>query len=52
MILPLVLFFAFHLMPVWIWLGNVLTANKKWKNTKIYVTDKKINIQTGKIGGS
>lgn len=52
MILPLVLFFAFHLMPVWIWLGNVLTANKKWKNTKYYVTDKRIIIQTGIIGAS
>lgn len=35
MILPIILFFVFHLMPVWIWLGNVLTANKKWKNTNI-----------------
>lgn len=52
MIFPLVLFFAFHLMPVWIWLGNVLTANKKWKNTKYYVTDKRIIIQTGIIGAS
>lgn len=52
MILPIILFFAFHLMPVWIWLGNVLTANKKWKNTKYYVTDKRIIIQTGIIGAS
>lgn len=52
MILPIILFFAFHLMPVWIWLGNVLTANKKWKNTKYYVTDKRIIVQTGIIGAS
>lgn len=26
-------FFAFHLMPVWIWLSNVLTAKKRWDNT-------------------
>lgn len=40
-------FFAIHLTPVWIWLGNVLSANKKWKNTKYYVTDKRIIIQNG-----
>lgn len=42
-------FFALHLMPVWIWLGNVLSANKMWKNTKYYVTDKRIIIQNGFI---
>lgn len=36
-----------HLMPVWIWLGNVLTANRRWKNTVYYVTDRRILIQTG-----
>lgn len=45
-------FFALHLMPVWIWLGNVLTAGKKWKNTKYYVTDKRIIIETGLIGSN
>lgn len=40
-------FFALHLMPVWIWLGNIITSNKKWKHTKYYVTDKRIIIQTG-----
>lgn len=40
-------FFLFHLMPVWIWLGNVVTANKRWKNTKYYVTDKRIIIKNG-----
>jgi len=43
-------FFALHLMPVWIWLGNILSANKKWENTKYYVTDKRIIIQNGFIG--
>lgn len=40
-------FFALHLMPVWIWLSQLLTANKKWQNTKYYVTDKRIIIQNG-----
>ncbi|MBQ9072003.1 MAG: PH domain-containing protein [Bacilli bacterium] len=43
-------FFALHLMPVWIWLGNVLTANKKWKNTEYAVTNKRIIIMSGFIG--
>lgn len=43
-------FFALHLMPVWIWLGNVLTASKRWKNTRYVVTDKRILIQSGFIG--
>ena len=43
-------FFAIHLMPVWIWLSNILTANKKWKNTKYIVTDKRIIVITGFVG--
>jgi len=49
MLLFIIPFFALHLMPVWIWLGNILSANKKWKNTKYYVTDKRIIIQNGFI---
>lgn len=45
----LIPFFLFHLMPVWIWLSNILTANRKWKNTKYYITDKRIIIQNGFI---
>lgn len=45
----LVPFFALHLMPVWIWVGNILSANKKWQKTKYYVTDKRIIIQNGFI---
>lgn len=40
-------FFAFHLLPVWIWLGNIITSSRRWKNTKYYVTDKRIILQTG-----
>lgn len=42
-------FFAFHLAPVWIWISHILTANRKWKNTKYYITDKRIIIQNGFI---
>lgn len=43
----ILVFMALHLMPVWIWLSNVITANRRWKNTMYYVTDKRIIIQTG-----
>lgn len=43
-------FFALHLMPVWLWLSNVLTANKRWKNTEYAVTDKRLIIISGFIG--
>ena len=40
-------FFALHLMPVWIWLGNVFTAGTRWKNTAYYVTNRRIILQSG-----
>ena len=43
----LIPFFALHLMPVWIWLGNVLTASRRWKNTNYYVTNRRIILQGG-----
>ena len=46
----LVPFFAIHLIPVWIWLSNVFTANKRWKNTEYAITDKRVIIRNGLIG--
>ena len=43
-------FFALHLMPVWIWLGNILTAKKVWDNTEYALTNKRIIIQSGFVG--
>ena len=40
-------FFALHLMPVWIWLANVVTAGRWWKNTHYYVTNRRIILQGG-----
>lgn len=42
-------FFAIHLFPVWSWLASIFTVNKRWQNTKYYVTDKRIIIQNGFI---
>lgn len=47
MLLFLIPFFLLHLAPVWIWLSHIVTANRKWKNTKYYITDKRIIIQNG-----
>jgi len=43
----LIPFMLLHMMPVWIWLWNVITANRRWKNTMYYVTDRRIIIQSG-----
>lgn len=46
----LVLFFAFHLTPVWIWLGNIITASIQHKNLEYAFTNKRIIIKSGVIG--
>lgn len=43
-------FFALHLAPVWIWLANTISANKRWKNTEYAVTDKRILLRNGLFG--
>lgn len=43
----LIPFMLLHLMPVWIWLGNVVTASRRWQNTCYYVTNRRIIIQGG-----
>lgn len=42
-------FFLLHLAPVWIWISHIVTANRRWKNTKYYITDRRIIIQNGFI---
>lgn len=46
----LVGFFILHLMPVWIWLGSIISAPRRWKNTNYYVTNRRIIIQGGFFG--
>ena len=43
----LIPFFLLHMFPVWLWLANALTANRSWRNTSYYVTNRRILIQTG-----
>lgn len=40
-------FMLLHLMPVWLWLGSMLTAGRRWKNTNYYVTNRRVIIQGG-----
>ena len=49
-IIILCVFFAFHLLPVWIWISNVITANKAHKNLEYAFTDKRIIVKSGIIG--
>lgn len=50
LIIGLCVFFAFHLMPVWIWLSRVLTANRRYKNTEYAFTNTRIIIKSGAVG--
>lgn len=43
-------FFALHLMPVWIWIGNFIRSIVEIKNIEYAITEKKVIIKTGIIG--
>lgn len=49
-ILFLVGFFALHLLPVWIWIKNIVTASFQHKNLEYAFTNKRIIIKSGVIG--
>lgn len=50
MIFGLIAFFAFHLFPVWIWLGHIITASRSYKNIEYTFTNKRIIVRSGIIG--
>lgn len=43
----IIAFFVIHLFPVWMWVSEVLTAEKRWQNTEYAVTDRRMIIITG-----
>lgn len=45
-----VAFVCLHLLPFWIWLSNVLTANRRYKNMHYALTDRRIMIRSGLVG--
>ncbi len=50
LIVFLIVFFAFHLLPVWIWISNIVTAGRRQKNIEYIFTDRRIIIKSGLIG--
>lgn len=46
-VLFLILFFALHLMPVWIYLGGALFVFRKYRHTEYIVTDKGVYVSGG-----
>ena len=43
----IVVFFSIHLIPFWMWLSNIITAGRKFKNVEYCITDRKVLIQGG-----
>ncbi len=43
-------FLVFHLIPVWIWIANVVTASRRHKNTEYAFTNKRIIVRSGVVG--
>ena len=46
----IIVFFAFHLTPVWIWIGQIVNATIGYKNIEYVFTSKRIIIRSGVIG--
>lgn len=46
----LFVFFAFHLIPVWVWIANVVTANRQHKNLEYAFTNRRIIVRSGIVG--
>ena len=49
-VLFVILFFAIHLIPVWIYIGGVVKKITQFKNISYTFTDKRIIVRSGLIG--
>lgn len=49
MLIFLIIFFAFHLMPVWLWIHSVLSARRKHKLIEYAFTNQRIIVRDGGI---
>lgn len=45
----IVIFFLFHLAPVWIWVSRIVMAAREYKFTEYAVTDRRILVKSGVI---
>lgn len=43
-------FFAFHLMPVWMWISGIIGAAAEIKNLEYVFTEKRIIVRSGIVG--
>lgn len=43
-------FFAIHLAPVWIWIGNIVKAVAEIKNIEYAITDRRVIVRSGMVG--
>lgn len=46
----IVIFLLFHLFPVWLWINNIITANRQHKHLEYIFTNQRIIIKSGIIG--
>ena len=46
-VVVIIVFFIIHLMPVWVWISNIVTAWAQHKNIEYVFTNKRILIRTG-----
>lgn len=46
----IIAFFAVHLIPVWIWIANIVSASAQHTNVDYVFTDKRIIIKSGLVG--
>lgn len=46
----LIIFFAFHLIPVWLWVANIVQAVAGYKNIEYVFTDKRVIVRSGIVG--
>ena len=49
LIIVLCCFFALHLIPVWIWIRNIVRASIELRNLRYAITEKRILIQSGSV---
>lgn len=45
-------FFAFHLLPVWLWISSIVTASKRQEKEEYAFTDRRIIVKKGFIGAN
>lgn len=46
-IIFLVIFFAFHLIPVWLWISRIIFAWREYRFTEYAITDRRVLVKTG-----